>query len=153
MPTLSLAPARGQSQSTVTDDAVRRIILPGIQAGLQQIGDRSVMELMDRLSVPVEYSGGMVIRSAPGEPPRMEYDELRQSCDSNLIMVGEMPGVRISAGPRASGDSDAAIVLEYGGPGSWGHIEARPYMGPQMIETEKYAKEEIESGIRRTLPK
>jgi hypothetical protein len=141
------------AQSTVTDNSVLRALEPGIRAGLLQIGDRAVAELLSALSVPVEYVGSQVIRSDPGEPPRMEEDALRQSTDANLIPGDPLPSLRVSVGPRPGGDPDAATVLEFGGVSSWGQIAARPFMRPQMLRIEGYAEDEIGDGLKRTLTK
>jgi hypothetical protein len=151
--TLVAEPARGQVQSTVSEELLRRAIMPGLKAGLEQLGERGRTDLMDSLSVPVQYEGNKVIRSAEGDPPRMEEDMLRQSVDDNVFMQGEMPVLRISMGPRPGGDEDAAEVLEWGGLSSWGEVRARPAVRPLKTRLEGYAKDEIADGIRRTLGK
>jgi hypothetical protein len=146
MPTVVAGPSkRAQPHAEVHEDAILRAITPGVRAGLDEIGDGAVAFLLDILSVPVEYDGNKVIRSIPGESPRMETDALRQSTDSNIIEGGELPMLRVSVGPRPGGPIDVAQTLEY--------EMNRPFMSKALLHIESVAQELMESGLRRTLPK
>lgn len=152
MPVLAGASAK-VNHSTVTDDSIARALGPGIRAGLAQIGDRAVAELIESLSVPVEFVGSQVIRSDPGDPPRMEEDMLRQSVDANVMPDEPLPFLRVGMGPRPGSDENVAMILEFGGPSSWGYVEPRPAVGPQKDRIEGYAADEIGAGLSRTLTK
>lgn len=136
---------RAQPEVVIHDDAVVRAVLPGVRAGLDEIGDDAVAFLLDLLSVPVEYVGGTVIRSVEGEAPRMETDALRQSTDANILDGDPLPKLRISVGPRPGGPVDVATTLE--------NEMNRPFMEPTRIHVSEVAEGLMKSGFRRALPK
>lgn len=129
--------------STVTDTTIESALLPGIKAGLLNLGDRATGELLEMLSVPVEYEGSGIIRSAPGEPPRKEFGELVATIDSNLVDGPDLfPSLRVSI-------AGVAEELEFGS----GNVEPRPHMGPLRESMKNYAADEVGDGIRRTIGK
>ncbi len=152
MPTVVAGPSnRVQPQAEVQDERILRAITPAVLAGLDDIGDLAREFLLERLSVPVEYEGNKVIRSAPGQFPRMEEDLLRQSTDTKISDDGPLPSLNVSVGPRPGGDANAAMVLEFGGQSSWGRIEPRPFMGPTRDYIEGVALEAMKSAFKRVM--
>lgn len=152
MPALTVGPSkRAQPQAEVHEDLILRAITPAVLAGLDDIGDLAREFLLNILSVPVEYDGNRVIRSAPGSPPRMEEDMLRQSTDTTIHDDGPLPSLEVSVGPRPGGDANAAVVLEFGGQSSWGRIEPRPFMGPTRDYIEGIALATMQAAFKRVL--
>jgi hypothetical protein len=130
--------------STVTDSTIEHALLPGIKSGLLGLGDRATAELIEMLSVPVEFDGNKVIRSAPGEPPRREDGDLIATVDSNLVPGPDvLPALRVSIGGHAE-------ELEYGAFTNFGQVEPRPHMAPLRESMKTYAADELGDGIRRT---
>lgn len=73
---------------------------------------RTVDYTRDLVSVPVEYEGGSVIRSRPGEPPRMETGELRENITFTVVEDADgIKGTFISTRPSTP---HVPAELEYG---------------------------------------
>jgi hypothetical protein len=141
----TLAPPKSVSlDATALKEAMISIVLPGLRA----IGVKETAAIQADLSVPVgrDALGNVIQRSAPGEPPRMEEDILRQNIEWDIVREGEGIVLEITAhrpAQEANDDEDAAVILEYGGVGNWGPIAARPFMTPAMLRIEGYAEQEI----------
>jgi hypothetical protein len=118
-------------------------------AASQEIGERAVAEIQESLSVPVErLPGGVVIRSAPGEPPRMETGALRENVEYVVLLDDEgVPEIHVMSDrpPQGAGDqADAAAILEYGGVNQAGReVAPRPYMAPEADRIAEWAPEVV----------
>ena len=92
-----------------------------VRATLQEIGRNGRDHIRDKISVPVQRVGSTIIRSDPGEPPRMEHKRLwkavRYRVKAKAVSLAEL--VIYVHKSRA----DVAAALEYG----TSKIEPRPF--------------------------
>lgn len=64
-------------------------ILDDLLAADREVGDEMVARVQDRLSIDVEFVGGEVIRSKPGEHPRRETGNLYGSFTTRTVQEGD----------------------------------------------------------------
>jgi hypothetical protein len=142
---MAVRTARTTAEPEVRVDAkaVEATIAPMLRRAMDAIGDRAVANIRKAISVPVEYtSGGGIIRSNPGQPPRMEEGELHSGIDYEVIGGDGLPELRVTAQRAGFGDDDAARVLEDGGlNGQGNYVAPRPFMRPEADEMRNYAVE------------
>jgi hypothetical protein len=128
---------------------------------------RSAVESEERnvkraLSVPISFSGGVPVRSAPGEPPRRgpRNPRLMRSVRSSAVANGDVLTGGVGAGPVYSKSGrDYAVSLERGGlnseaPEHKGKIVVvarRPYMEPSRRRMETLGIESIKAALRGVL--
>jgi hypothetical protein len=125
---------------------------------LEALGVREVAAIEADLSVPVgrNAAGDVTTRSAPGQPPRTEEGVLRGNV-SHAVSAGslaELPSLTVSAVRPPEGDGDdpeAAVILEFGGVGEWGYVQARPFMRPALTRLEGYAGDFVAAAVGQNL--
>lgn len=137
------------SRVDIWQGALLAAIEPMAVRALTEIGDRALAEIEQSLSVPVgrDWSGRVIQRSMPGEPPRMEEDILRQNGSFDVQQDEEGFYVRISFNRPAESPDDqphAAQVLEFGGANQQGRwVAPRPFMVPAMSRIKSWAMEVV----------
>jgi hypothetical protein len=133
---VSLATSTRQPQVSggIDPGLLKRALRPVLTAALEQLGDIEVAFIQTTLRKPVEVgAGGKLIRSAPGEYPRMDEAVLLRNV-RHAVSEGEtgLPELLISVSRPPSGPGDqanAAEILEYGGFNQQGRrVEPRPFM-------------------------
>jgi hypothetical protein len=134
--------------------ALRQPLLTALEA----LGVREVAAIEADLSVPVgrDAAGNVNARSAPGQPPRTDEGILKGNVTHSLDAgsLSELPSLTISAArpPEGDGDDpDAAVILEFGGVGNWGYVQARPFMRPALNRLEGYAGDFVAAAVGQTL--
>jgi hypothetical protein len=141
---LVVAPSKKTAPEVQIDQrGIMLAIAPQLKRATEEIVETAAEHIRQAISVPVEYaSGGVVIRSQPGEPPREETGSMglgidhEVATDDNGLPMGWVTAQRSAA----DGDEDAARVLEEGGLNGQGHyIAPRPYMLPEAEEMKAYA--------------
>ncbi len=113
----------------MTLDQYMAVLAGKIEKALVRVGDHAVEVAKDKLKVPVEYRGGRVIRSEPGEPPRRETGALQEGIISRVEKTAPNV-VELEFGSSRNGSSVIPEELELGE----GPVAARPYMIPTMHE-------------------
>ncbi|MDR0953639.1 MAG: hypothetical protein LBM71_05655 [Elusimicrobiota bacterium] len=106
---------------------------------MQNLASEMEKELKEKLSSPVDVSAGNVLRSLPGEPPRKESGQLRQSIEAALTAQTSQSGSQatIKAGCLNT-TLPYAFFLEYGTQS----IMPRPFLLPTLAKySEQIAKE------------
>lgn len=103
--------------------SIKETLTPRVQAA----GDNVLRYAQNLIGIPVEYIGGSVIRSLPGEPPRMDTTALINSLTATSGESGDVIYCDIGT------DIFYGMMLEYG----WSHVAARPWLGRSEHETEE----------------
>lgn len=70
-------------------------IIRDVTSAMRAEGERMAAEIKDRVSVPVERTGGKVIRSKRGEPPRKDSGRLQAEIASDTIEVGDVVSMAV----------------------------------------------------------
>lgn len=108
-------------------------MIAALAAGLREAGEDEESHIRKDIGIPVEYAGGRVIRSAPGDAPRRETGTLYRSIKSGVASDADEVLLRVSAGPALSEQGfDYAAELETG----HGSVAERPYMDPSKKRME-----------------
>lgn len=119
-----------------------RALSPALSKALDALGGREVAQIKDDLSVPVAVGDdGKMIRSSPGDAPRMEFGVLRDNV-AHEVVPGDgavpLPTLRISSSRppiSPSDDPHAAFVLQF-------ELE-RPYMTFSLVRLKATARDFI----------
>lgn len=142
----------------VDDAALRKALLPPLLSGAEALGRASERRIKDRVSVPVgrDSNGNVVVRSAPGEPPRKEHGQLQSHVDHDVAVEGErvVGSIWSARPPREPGDDpDAAVRLEFGGYSGGFHIEPRPHVVQEVELLRREAPAEFADQLKAHLGK
>lgn len=118
-----------------------------IERAMNHLGEKGIKEVQELISVPVEIDPvtGMMIRSAPFEPPRKETGELFNNVNKHVQVNAENMEVVLTIVSERPSTPEAPHVLEYGG-GAW-EIAPRPYMSVAFQKIKEYALQTISSAL------
>jgi hypothetical protein len=118
--------------------------LARVQSGLTEAARAEQAALEQSLSVDVErdFAGNVVVRSAPGQPPRRETGELVGNVALDVRPTTD--GIKIEMSADRPSTPGVALTLEIGGDG----IQPRPYMKPSFERFETAADGAIKSALR-----
>lgn len=152
--------AKAGKASTVNPTGALHLISVAAYDALVEIGKAETQAIEAHLSVPVErgFGGQVIQRSEPGEAPRKDEDILRQNVEQHVVTEAgsPLPVLYITAHrppQEPDDDEDAAIILEEGGISNWGHIAARPFMGPAAQRIAAYAAEVLAKHLNQATGK
>jgi hypothetical protein len=118
---------------TIYPDKLRKAFLAPLKSGTEALCRQSERRIKQRISIPVgrDANGNVVVRSAPGEPPRKEFGQLQSHVEHDVVVQGEkvVGSVYSHRPPREPRDDpNAAVRLEYGGYSHGVHIQPRPHV-------------------------
>jgi hypothetical protein len=78
-------------------DVCAAAIQDAIAAALRDEGETLSSDVRSRISVPVEKSGGKIIRSKPGEPPRKDTGRLHAEINTQTIVAGDVAEMAVES--------------------------------------------------------
>jgi hypothetical protein len=104
-------------------EGVMAVLTRSVADELRDLGPAVEADIVELVSVPVQYAGSEVIRSRPGEPPRRETGIYRDSIRHEVIDGEAGPD---SATLHLFTNSVIGTYLEYG----TSAMKPRPHFGP-----------------------
>lgn len=119
-------------------DAVMEYLGDRLAAAAGEYVEELVEQVKADLSVPVQRIGNQVVRSKPGERPRADTREYRESWEGEVDRAGD----RITC--RAGTTSELGPMLEYG----TDRMAARPHAGPAAERARREAAVQIQNNLR-----
>lgn len=117
--------------------AVTAYLAGRMRPAVESVASEIAADIRERINVPVGRSGGRIIRSKPGEPPRREYGDLYKSVGT--VAGGQGDQIEAIAGST----SKIAVYLEYG----TGTVAPRPHFTPAFLQAQLGIADRIKSKL------
>jgi hypothetical protein len=122
----------------VTEAVCERVASRSLLPAMEDVVAGITADVKERIGVPVEYAGGHVIRSKPGEPPRTEFGDYINSWTYTVVRNGD-----VITGTSGSTLPGRGVWLEKG----TGRIRPRPHVEPAYQQARAEAGPQIKQNL------